>query len=384
MEFITNILGYFFWVGLALGILIFIHELGHFLAAKAFGMRVERFSIGFPPRMFGKQIGETDYQIGWVPLGGYVSVSGIIDESMNADAMASEPKPYEYRSKPVWQKMIFITMGVIFNMILAFIILSAISWSLGDVYLPADEVESVYVADGTIASEMGMRTNDKIVAVNGSELDRFDQLITHRTMAADPMVITVDRNGQKLDFEAPEDIVTQMSRMTSGSILGNFGLHVAPFVRIGTVSSDGGAEEAGIPEGAIIKSVDGSAVRTTNQFTSAIMSSEGRPMQVAYLADPDESDELSMTSASAKKSGDRYLLGVTILEDDSVLFNPDLLQKNELGFSAAVAAGFNSTIQETKAMVAGFKKIFTGKENLRETVGGPVMIAKVTKEAAKP
>ena len=381
MEFITNILGYFFWVGLALGILIFIHELGHFLAAKAFGMRVERFSVGFPPRMFGKQIGETDYQIGWIPLGGYVSVSGIIDESMNEEAMASEPKPYEYRAKPVWQKMLFITMGVIFNMILAFIILSAISWSLGDVYLPADEVKSVYVEEGSIASGMGLLSNDKVLRVNGSELDRFDQLITHRTMSADPMTITVDRNGQKLEFSAPDDVVTQLSRMDTGSVLSNFGLHVAPFVRIGTVNSKSGADQAGITEGAIIKSVNGKLIRTSAQFTNAVMSSKGEPMQVGFLANP-ESSELTTTTASAKKSGDRYLLGVTIFEDDSVLYNPDLLQREELGLGAAIAAGFNSTIQETKAMVGGFKKIFTGKENFRESVGGPVMIAKVTKEAA--
>ncbi len=382
MDFITNILGYVFWVGLALGILIFIHELGHFLAAKAFGMRVERFSIGFPPRMFGKQIGETDYQVGWIPLGGYVSVSGIIDESMNADSFKSEPEPYEYRAKPVWQKMIFITNGVIFNMILAFFILSAISWSLGDVFLPAEHVDTVYVADGSIAADMGMQTGDRITSVNDSPLKRFDELITHRTMSVDPMVITVDRKGQTLDFEAPSDIVTQMSRMSGGTILGNFGIHAAPFVRIGGVSSDSGAEEAGISEGSIIKAVDGKSIRTTKEFMDVIQASAGNSMAIDFIKAPEESTDIQSSNAKAKKSGDRFLLGVNIIEDDSVLYDQDLLQRRSLGLGQAIAAGFISTIEETKAMVGGFKKILSGKENLRETVGGPVLIAKVTKEAA--
>ena len=114
----------------ALMILVFIHELGHFLAAKMFGMRVERFSVGFPPRIWGFKRGDTDYCIGATPLGGYVKISGMVDESMDTEHLAAEPQPWEYRSKPIWQRMVVITAGVIFNMILAFF------------YLFRDELES--------------------------------------------------------------------------------------------------------------------------------------------------------------------------------------------------------------------------------------------------
>ena len=118
MDLVLTIFSYIFWVGLALGILVFIHELGHFLAAKFFKMRVEQFSIGFPPRIVSKTIGETEYRIGAVPLGGYVKIAGMVDESMDTDFAASEPEPWEFRAKPVWQRIVVITAGVIFNFIL--------------------------------------------------------------------------------------------------------------------------------------------------------------------------------------------------------------------------------------------------------------------------
>ena len=133
----------------ALMILVFIHELGHFLAAKMFGMRVERFSIGFPPRIWGIQRGDTDYCIGATPLGGYVKISGMIDESMDTEHLAAEPQPWEYRSKPIWQRMVVITAGVIFNMILAFFIYTGMFWSLGKLSLPIEKVAGIYVPEGS-------------------------------------------------------------------------------------------------------------------------------------------------------------------------------------------------------------------------------------------
>ena len=131
MDWFLSLLNTLLIFGGALMILVFIHELGHFLAAKFFGMRVERFSIGFPPRVWGFQKGDTDYCIGATPLGGYVKISGMIDESMDTDHLEKEPEPWEYRSKPVWQRIITITAGVIFNMILAFFIYFGLTYSQG-------------------------------------------------------------------------------------------------------------------------------------------------------------------------------------------------------------------------------------------------------------
>src|SRR6056297_1157418 len=153
MEWIIDIsttLGIF---ALALLILVFFHELGHFLAAKLFGMRVERFSLGFPPRIWGFQKGETDYCIGATPLGGYVKISGMIDESMDDDYLDEEPKPWEYRSKPVWQRIVVITAGVIFNMILAVAIYGGLAFSNGETKVKLDSMEGIYVAEGSLPSK---------------------------------------------------------------------------------------------------------------------------------------------------------------------------------------------------------------------------------------
>src|SRR3990172_4314186 len=122
MPFVLNI----FYFLVVIGVLVLVHELGHFLAAKLFGMRVDRFSIGFPPRAFGKKIGDTDYCISWIPVGGYVKIAGMIDESLDTDFLAREPQPWEFRSKPMWARMLVIGAGVIMNVLLAIVIFSAI------------------------------------------------------------------------------------------------------------------------------------------------------------------------------------------------------------------------------------------------------------------
>ena len=131
----------------ALFILVLIHELGHFLAAKLFKMRVERFSIGFPPRVIGFQKGDTDYCISATPLGGYVKIAGMVDESMDDSFAESEPQPWEYRSKPVWQRIIVISAGVIFNIILAVVIYATMYFSYGAQHIPADKVGSLYIPE---------------------------------------------------------------------------------------------------------------------------------------------------------------------------------------------------------------------------------------------
>ena len=186
MEALTEILSYAFWVLLAITILVFVHEMGHFLFAKLFNMRVDRFSVGFPPKIFGKKIGETEYVIGATPLGGYVKIAGMVDESMDTDFTGSEPEPWEFRSKPVWQRIVVITAGVIFNVLLACIIFIGLKYVYGESYIPAENVRSVYVAEGSLAYEMGLRTGDRIVEVSGNEPERFSDLLDVQALLALP------------------------------------------------------------------------------------------------------------------------------------------------------------------------------------------------------
>jgi regulator of sigma E protease len=172
---LTTILAFIF----VLGLLVFVHELGHFITAKMVGIRVERFSLGFPPRMFGKKIGDTDYCISWIPLGGYVKMSGMVDESLEAGSIKGEP--WEYMSKPVWQRIIVITAGSIMNFITAVVIFALLFIFVGI----GEGIDGTIVGEtlpGRPAETIGLQPGDVITAVNGQPVATWEDLtnIIHR------------------------------------------------------------------------------------------------------------------------------------------------------------------------------------------------------------
>ncbi|PLX28923.1 MAG: RIP metalloprotease RseP, partial [Ignavibacteria bacterium] len=172
MDALGQILSQIFYFVIIIGVLVLIHELGHFLAAKAFGMRVERFSIGFPPRAFGKQIGDTDYCVSWLPIGGYVKISGMIDESMDTEHLEKAPEPWEFRAKPVWQRIIVITAGVIMNVLLAIAIFWGLNLSQG---VQHHKVTTIgMVQENSIAAKYGLQSGDEITAINGEEMSTWE------------------------------------------------------------------------------------------------------------------------------------------------------------------------------------------------------------------
>src|SRR5512143_40246 len=146
MEVISQI----FYFIIIIGVLVLVHELGHFLAAKLFRMRVERFSIGFPPRAFGRKIGDTDYCVSWLPIGGYVKIAGMVDESLDLEHLNTPPQPWEYRAKPVWQRVIVISAGVIMNILLALAIFWGINLFKGKQFYAVTEIG--YVAANSPAA----------------------------------------------------------------------------------------------------------------------------------------------------------------------------------------------------------------------------------------
>ena len=159
------------WVLVAITILVFVHEMGHFLAARLFGIRIDRFSVGFPPTIFKKRVGETEWAIGATPLGGYVKIAGMVDESMDMAFADREPEPWEFRSKPVWQRIVVICAGVLFNILLAVVIFTGIKALVGDSMPLTTGDGLIYIPDSTIAAlEVGLRTGDRIVSVDGKPL----------------------------------------------------------------------------------------------------------------------------------------------------------------------------------------------------------------------
>ena len=257
MEVIFSILQTVLIFVAAIFILVLVHELGHFLAAKLFGMRVERFSIGFPPRLVGVKKGDTDYCISALPLGGYVKISGMVDESMDDSFEASEPKDYEYRSKPVWQRMIVITAGVIFNMLLAYAIFAVITFSHGVNQIPAENIQGMYIPDTSTAADVGFETGDRLVAVNDKEIEyvRRGQFFSMSDITSRSLSFTVERDGEMITIEPPADFLDYLARNPEFLELQN-----ALPSKVGAVAEDTPAEKAGLQEGDEIIAIDGEEI----------------------------------------------------------------------------------------------------------------------------
>lgn len=394
MESFLEILSYIFWVVLAITILVFVHEMGHFLMAKLFKMRVERFSVGFPPKIFGKKVGETEYVIGATPLGGYVKISGMVDESMDTDFANTEPEPWEFRAKPVWQRIIVITAGVIFNVLLAVAIFASLKLVYGESYIPAENIRQVYVEEGSIAYDVGLRTGDRIVAVSGRELEEYGDVEGMEALLADPLTITVERDGERLTFEGPEDIFTQLNRR--GGSLG-----ISPLTSlVGDIFADSPAASAGLQAGDRIIAIDGTPVTFWNEMTALIQASEGQPITIrwhrpdslvaqgdgapgqARLVESTPAGRVYEATVTPAEENGRYMLGVYQASGD-LLAQEFGARYREYSLGTALTSGAEETWVNMKAVVTSLTRVFTGRENFRENVGGPIMIAKVTKQAAE-
>jgi regulator of sigma E protease len=204
---------------LSLSLLIILHELGHFIPAKLFKTRVEKFYLFFDVKysLFKKQIGETVYGIGWLPLGGYVKISGMIDESMDKEQMALPPQPWEFRSKPAWQRLIIMLGGVTVNFILAFIIYIGMAFAYGDTYVAnADLKDGVWI-ENPVMQKIGFKTGDKIISIDGQIVENFDNDTNMKVLMAKEVLI--ERNGQQQTIKMPKDFVDQLSKHEKSSLL---------------------------------------------------------------------------------------------------------------------------------------------------------------------
>jgi regulator of sigma E protease len=203
---------------ITIGILVFVHEFGHFLAAKLCGMRVERFSIGFPPRAFGKTFGETDYCVSWIPIGGYVKIAGMIDESFDTDYLSKPPEPWEFRSKPIWQRMLVISAGVIMNILLAIAIFWGINYVQGRTVRETTEIG--YVVEESAAAKGGLQSGDRVLKVNDLPVNNWDDILTGiyvETLGAD-VTMQVARNGQVLEVTIPRASIPEPSQAAFGIV----------------------------------------------------------------------------------------------------------------------------------------------------------------------
>lgn len=365
MEWIVSLLSTLGIFAAALLILVFFHELGHFLAAKLFGMRVERFSLGFPPRIWGFQKGETDYCIGATPLGGYVKISGMIDESMDDDYLEEEPKPWEYRSKPVWQRMIVITAGVIFNMILAVAIYAGLAFSNGETKVKLDSVNSIYVPENSLAAQVGFQSGDKLIGVNGEEVPYFQDLFTPNKMMASSLSYMVMRNGEQVTIPVADSLLDEIGQQ--GLVTLN---NAMPSVPITQVVPGEPADRAGIQQGDLITAINGKPVGYLQELISRITNS---------------TDSITVT-VNRGGATQEYTLMPNENNKLGIGFNPDpkeyfAIERFQYGLIESMDFGLQRTNETVSGIIGGFSKMFSGDISVRDNLGGPVAIANVTKQA---
>ena len=196
---------------LSLSLLIVLHELGHFIPAKLFKTRVEKFYLFFDVKfsLLKKKIGETEYGIGWLPLGGYVKIAGMIDESMDKEQMALPPQPWEFRSKPAWQRLIIMLGGVTVNFILAIIIYIGMAFVYGNTYIANSELKDGVWVSSPVGEELGFKTGDKIIAVDGKKVEKFNDVPYSVNFAKE---VTVERNGAEQAIKLPVDILDKVMK----------------------------------------------------------------------------------------------------------------------------------------------------------------------------
>jgi regulator of sigma E protease len=202
---------------LGLSILVGLHELGHLLTAKMFGMRVEKFSIGFPPKIIGFKWGETEYSIGAIPLGGFVKISGMVDESMDTEQLSSEPQPWEFRSKPAWQRLIVMLGGIIVNVVTGVLIFVFLVYQRGETYYSRDQVIQHGIVSLEIGQQIGFEDGDKILDINGEPYKTLGELSGGEALLSSGGFYTVDRGGKIIQLEIPRGFINSFNSEASMS-----------------------------------------------------------------------------------------------------------------------------------------------------------------------
>jgi len=345
---------------LSLSILVLLHEFGHFAFARLFNTRVEKFYIFFDAwfSVFKFKKGDTEYGMGWLPLGGYVKISGMIDESMDKEQMKQPPKPYEFRSKPAWQRLLIMTGGVLVNFILALVIYASVLFVWGEQYLPTENAKYGIMAD-SLALEMGLKSGDKIVSVDGEEVEQFFQIMP-AIVLNNAKSIEVMRNGEPITIPVKEESVAKLIKNPS------FISVRIPFI-VGDFTDESLADEAGMQVGDNIVAINGNPVTYFDEFKMQLSGLKNQDILVTVSRDG-EMKELELT---VPETG---LIGVYPKGELSDFFE---LEKIEYGFFEAIPAGINKGITTMSDYLKQFKLIFSPKTKAYESLGGFITIGSI-------
>jgi len=349
---------------MSLSILVIIHELGHFVLAKFFKTRVEKFYLFFDPwfSLFKYKKGETEYGIGWLPLGGYVKISGMIDESLDKEQLKLPPQPYEFRSKTSWQRLLIMTGGVVFNFVSALLIYVFVLFAWGETYLPTANVKYGIVTD-SVGYAIGLRNGDKILTVDNQHVENFLQ-ITPDIVLNNRKTIQVERDGEVLNIEVPKEYIPKMLK-GKGQI--SYRTPFRPFI-IKTFGKESPAKSAGVLLGDELIGIDSIQFTYYDEFQKYMSENRSRPIVLNLLRNGNMENIIVTPTAAG------------LLEISSTGRSLDQifdLKTVKYGFLQSFPAGIDKGFKTMADYLKQFKLLFSKHTKAYESLGGFITIGSI-------
>jgi regulator of sigma E protease len=346
---------------LSLSILIILHEAGHFTFAKIFKTRVEKFYLFFDPwfALIKKKIGETEYGIGWLPLGGYVKISGMIDESMDKEAMKLPVQPWEFRAKPGWQRLLIMLGGVLVNFILALCIYALVLYTWGESYIPTRNLSAGVMVD-SVAMQIGLKNGDKILSIDGKETGNF-LLIVHDIVVNDAKTIQIDRDGKLMELEIPGSVIAPLLK-TSYPIMPRIPFYALDF------SKNSESKKAGMLINDRIIGVNGTYFEYYDQFKEAIGSVKNKIASISVLRNEKDTIALEVPIGADSK------IGVYADLDFSRFYQEKIIKYS---FLQSIPAGINKGFRTIDSYLKQLKLLFKPQTKAYESIGGFLKIGSI-------
>ena len=343
---------------LALSIIVGIHEFGHLLTAKIFGMRVEQYFIGFPPKIWSFKYRGTEYGLGSIPLGGFVKISGIIDESMDTSHINKEPESWEFRSKPAWQRLVVMLGGIIFNVITGLIIFSMITFNSGETFLSKDEINKNGILALELGKEAGFETGDKILLINGNNWEKDADLFNPNLFFDNNTTFTVLRDNKEIVINLPENFI---NKMNTREAMSSFLKARIPFT-VDSVYNN--SLKAGLEKGDKIIKVDDKHIIDLYELKNIL-----------------EENKSSIAQLTIERSGNLIEKVVEISKDATigikVLQDPLLFSNREYNLSQSIIIGSQKAFGVVFLNIKAFGKMFSGDIDPSKNLSGPIGIAQI-------
>jgi regulator of sigma E protease len=354
---------------LSLSLLIVLHELGHFIPAKLFKTRVEKFYLFFDYKfsIFKKKIGETVYGIGWIPLGGYVKISGMIDESMDTEQLQEEPKPWEFRSKPAWQRLIIMLGGVFVNFILGIFIYIMLMYSYGEKYLPNENVtDGVWVQD-SLAVSLGLQNGDKILRVDGEEIKKFSDITIE---FINGNTYTIERNGLIIEKELPIDFIDKL--ISRGKNAGMIVRPRSPFI-FNKFQENSPNVNSELLDKDIVIAINGQPLKYQDEVQDILQQNKGEDISLTVKRGTENKTFNVAVSNKGTLGVIIYGMGFSDLEKLGYYNLADV----NYSFAAAIPAGINKSYETLTNYVKQLKKIFNPSTGAYKGLGGFISIGSI-------